>query len=109
MLFFDNEFGTNGRALEECKFYKSPRYQVRNKAINCKQKRVAVKSMFYLSIIPRLKRMFASMHSASQMTWHHTNKKRPGTMRHPSDGEAYRWFISLMEDIIFGPTEIRKL
>ncbi|CAK8564377.1 unnamed protein product [Lathyrus sativus] len=74
MFFYDNEFGINDEALEECKFCKSPRYQVRSKAINRKQKHVAVKSMFYLLIIPRLKRLFASMHSASQMTWHHTNK-----------------------------------
>ncbi|CAK8537135.1 unnamed protein product [Lathyrus sativus] len=64
-LFYDNEFVTIGRALKECKFCKSPRYKVHSKAIGRKQKRVAVKSMFYLSIIPRLKRMFASMHSAS--------------------------------------------
>ncbi|CAK8537010.1 unnamed protein product [Lathyrus sativus] len=34
MLFYDNEFGINDEALEECKFCKSPRYQVRSKAIN---------------------------------------------------------------------------
>ncbi|CAK8534319.1 unnamed protein product [Lathyrus sativus] len=65
MLFYENEFDTNDGALEECKFCKSPRYKVRSKAIDRKQKHVAVKSMFYLWIIPRLKRMFASMHNAS--------------------------------------------
>ncbi|CAK8561003.1 unnamed protein product [Lathyrus sativus] len=88
MLFYENEYGINDEALEECKFCKSPRYQVRSKGINRKQKRVVVKSMFYLSIIPRLKILFASMHSASQMTQHHTNKTSSGIMRHPSDGEA---------------------
>ncbi|KAI5429632.1 hypothetical protein KIW84_034272 [Lathyrus oleraceus] len=34
MLFYNNEFGTSDGALEECKFCKSPRYQVRSKAIN---------------------------------------------------------------------------
>ncbi|CAK8541872.1 unnamed protein product [Lathyrus sativus] len=53
MLFYDNEFSINDEALEECKFCKSLRYQIRSKAINRKQKRVAVKSMFYLPIIPR--------------------------------------------------------
>ncbi|CAK8543689.1 unnamed protein product [Lathyrus sativus] len=88
MLFYDNEFGINDEVLEEFKFYKSPRYQVRSKAISRKQKRVAVKSIFYLPIILRLKRLFASMHNASQMTWHHTNKTSSCTMRHPYDGEA---------------------
>ena len=68
MLFYDNELCTKDGLLEECKFYKSQRYQVRSRAINSKQKRVAVKSMFYLPIIPRLKIMFALVHSASQMT-----------------------------------------
>lgn len=66
MLFYDNEFGTNDGALEECKFRKSSGYKVHSKVINSKQKRVS--SMFYLLIILRLKRMFASMHSVSQMT-----------------------------------------
>ncbi|XP_058742465.1 uncharacterized protein LOC131614952 [Vicia villosa] len=64
MLFYDNEFGTNDGALEECKFCKSPRYVVRTKAIDRDKKRIAVKSMFYLPIIPRLQRLFASMHSS---------------------------------------------
>ena len=32
------------------------------------------------------------MHSASQMTWHHKNQTSSGTMRHPSDGEAWKHF-----------------
>ncbi|CAL5188079.1 unnamed protein product [Lathyrus oleraceus] len=74
MLFYDNEFGTNDGALEECKFCKCIRYKVRSKANNRKQKHVVVESILYLS-----KRMFSSMHSASQMTWHHTNKTSYGT------------------------------
>ena len=34
MLFYDNEFGTNDGALEECKFCKSPRYLVRSKGVD---------------------------------------------------------------------------
>ncbi|CAK8575475.1 unnamed protein product [Lathyrus sativus] len=107
MLFYDNEFGINDEALEECKFRKSPRYQVRSKAINRKQKRLAVKSMFYLPIIPRLKRLFASMHSASQMTWHHTNKTCSGIMRHPSDGEAWKHFDRVHSDFAAEPRNVR--
>ena len=94
-------------SLEECKFCNSPRYQVRSRAVNSKQKRVAVKSMFYLPIIPRLKRMFASMHSASQMTWHHTNQTSSGTMRHPSDGEAWKHFDRTHPDFAAEPRNVR--
>jgi hypothetical protein len=107
MLFYDNEFGTQDGSLEECKFCNSPRYQVRSRAVNSKQKRVAVKSMFYLPIIPRLKRMFASMHSASQMTWHHTNQTSSGTMRHPSDGEAWKHFDRTHPDFAAEPRNVR--
>ncbi|CAK8560568.1 unnamed protein product [Lathyrus sativus] len=92
MLFYDNEFGINDETLEECKFCKSLRYAVRSKGIDRKQKRVVVKFMFYLPMIPRLQRMFASMHSAIQMTWHYTNTISSGMMRHPSDGEAWKHF-----------------
>jgi hypothetical protein len=74
MLFYDNEFGTNDGSLEECKFCNAPRYQARNGDVHRQQKKIAVKSMFYLPIIPRLQRLFASMRTASQMTWHYNNK-----------------------------------
>ena len=88
MLFYDNEFGTNDGELEECKFCNSLRYLVHSKGVDRKQKQVAVKSMFYLPIIHKLQRMFASMHNANQLTWHHTNIISSGMMRHLSDGEA---------------------
>ncbi|XP_058767341.1 uncharacterized protein LOC131641034 [Vicia villosa] len=107
MLFYDNEFGTQDGLLEECKFCMSPRYKVPSRAVNTNQDRVAVKSMFYLPIIPRLKRMFASMHTASQMTWHHTNKTSSGTMRHPSDGEAWKHFDRIHPDFSAEPRNVR--
>ncbi|CAK8532116.1 unnamed protein product [Lathyrus sativus] len=107
MLFYDNEFGINDEALEECKFCSSLRYQVRSKVINRKQRHVAVKSVFYLPIIPRLKRLFSSMHSASQMTWHHTNKTCSGIMRHPSDGEAWKHFDRVHSNFAGEPRNVR--
>lgn len=38
MFFYDNEFGTNDRGLEECKFCQSLRYLVYAKGIDRKQK-----------------------------------------------------------------------
>ncbi|CAL5194219.1 unnamed protein product [Lathyrus oleraceus] len=107
ILFYDNEFGTNDEALEECKFCKSPSYKIHSKAINHKQKCVVVKSIFYMSIIPRLKRMFASMHSVSQMTWHHRNKISSCTMRHPYDGEAWKHFDRIHTNFAAEPRNVR--
>jgi len=51
------------------------------------QKTITVKSMFYLPIIPRLQRMFASMQTTPHMTWHNENQSQ-GMLRHVSDGGA---------------------
>lgn len=67
-------------------------YLVHTKVIDHKQNRVAVKSMFYLSIIPRLQRIFASMRNVSHMTWNHTNRTSSGMMKYSSNGEAYKHF-----------------
>lgn len=107
MLFHENEFGTNNEALEECKFCNNPRYLVCSKAINHKQKHILVKSMFYLPIIPRLKIMFASMHRASQITWHHTNKISSGTMWHPSYGETWKHFDQIHPEFTAEPKNVR--
>ncbi|KAK2445148.1 hypothetical protein QL285_016112 [Trifolium repens] len=105
MLFYDNEFGTNDGALEECRFCNSPRYHVRNKAVDGKR-RVPVKSMFYLPIIPRLQRLFASNKTADQMTWHNTDKT-PGVLQHPSDGEAWKHFNRVHPDFAADPRNVR--
>jgi len=80
MLFYDNEFGKNDGELVACKFCNAPRYEVCDDADSRKQKRVSVKSMFYLPIIPRLQRLFASTHTADKMTWHYYNKTNSGVM-----------------------------
>ena len=67
MLFYNNEYGENDGALICCKFCDMPRYHDRSTGANTK-KLVLVKTMFYLPIIPRLQRLFASMENASQMS-----------------------------------------
>ena len=62
MLYYNND-----GVLTECKFCNKPRYHAKTVGTSNK-KLVPVKAMFYLPIIPRLQRMFASMQTASQMT-----------------------------------------
>ncbi|XP_075091135.1 uncharacterized protein LOC142171635 [Nicotiana tabacum] len=73
--------------LESYKFCEKPRF----KRVSSRQK-VVVKSMHYLPLIPRLKRLYASMSSAPHMRWHYKNRRSPGIMCHPSDGEAWKHF-----------------
>nr|XP_016453702.1 PREDICTED: uncharacterized protein LOC107778035 [Nicotiana tabacum] len=80
MLFYKDD-----AALENCKFCNQPRYK---KAINSKKKKVPVKAMHYLPLIPRLKRP-------------------PGILCHPSDGEAWKHFDRLFPNSASEPRNIR--
>jgi len=77
MLFYDNEYGKNDEALLECSFYHKPRYRDHNKRASY-QKPIPIKAMFYLPIIPRLQRLYASTQIAGEMTWHYDNKNNNG-------------------------------
>ena len=62
MLYYNND-----GVLLECKFCNKPRYHAMNVGTS-NTKPVLVKAMFYLPIIPRLRRIFASMQITGQMT-----------------------------------------
>ena len=66
--------------LTDCKVCGLPKY-LPPKGQNKRYKEVSVKRMFYLLIIPRLQRLYASTNSASQTRWHYENKKDDGLLR----------------------------
>jgi len=66
-----------------------------------------VKTMFYLPIIPRLQRMFASMQTVGYITWHYENKLSLGMLRHPSNGEAGKHFDWVHLDFSINPRNVR--
>ncbi|XP_045797718.1 uncharacterized protein LOC123891892 [Trifolium pratense] len=76
MLYYSNEFGVDDGALLECKFCQEPRYRVTRNSRSVRRKPIPRKAMFYLPIIPRLQRLYASMQTASKMTWHRENYER---------------------------------
>ena len=43
------------------------------------------KVVWYLPIIPRLKRLFANADDAKNLRWHADNRKSDGILRHPTD------------------------
>lgn len=51
--------------------------------------------------------MFASIHSVSQMTWHHTNTSSSCMMWHPSDGEARKYFDRVHPDFTAKSRNVR--
>jgi hypothetical protein len=70
--------------LTECKIYGHSRY----KPITSKEKtHVAHKKVRYLSITPRLQRLFMSPKTTKHMTWHQSYDVVDEVMMHPSDGK----------------------
>ena len=53
-------------------------------------KRVPAKVMWYLPIIPRLKRLFRNKDNAKLMRWHKEERKQDSMLRHPADGSQWR-------------------
>ena len=83
--------GTGAEDLEYCPVCKTSRWKDKNTT----GKKVPNKVLRYFPIIPRLQRLYKSIHTAKHMTWHATGKSTVnGMMQHPVDGEAWQKFDS---------------
>ena len=97
MLYYNND-GT----LTKCKFCNKPMYHAKIVGTSNK-KSVPVKTMFYFSIIPRSYRLFASMQTTSQMSWHYKNRRSSSMLRHPFNGDAWKHFDRVNVDFVVKP------
>ncbi|WJX83272.1 hypothetical protein P8452_65944 [Trifolium repens] len=110
MLFYDNEFGVSDGDLLECKFCQEPRYCGTRNSRSSRRKPVPRKSMFYLPIVSRLQRLYASLQTARKMTWHSENvekRRSSGELRHPSDGLAWKYFDQVNPGFASDPRNVR--
>ena len=62
--------------------------------------------MYYLPLISRLKRLYASNKSSPHMGWYSENRRPTGVMFHPSDGEAWKYFDTTYPDYVAEPQNI---
>ncbi|WMV33118.1 hypothetical protein MTR67_026503 [Solanum verrucosum] len=85
MLFYKTD-----SELENCKLCGHARYK-RTQA----GKMVLVKEIHYLLLIPRLKRLYASVRSAPHKRWHREYRRMPGVLSHPSDGQPWKHFDNI--------------
>ena len=81
---------------------KSSRYVAVDNGMGEKtQTKIPVNVLQYMSIVPRLQRLFMVKETARQMTWHKTGKRTEldadgnVMMVHTSDGEAWKRFDAL--------------
>ncbi|KAM3269053.1 hypothetical protein P3S67_031017 [Capsicum chacoense] len=86
MLYWDDD----DEHLISCKFCSKPRFK--HCVSSRKRKSVPYKRMYYFSLFPRLKRLYASHATGADIRWHHDHKKEDGVMRHQSDSEAWNHF-----------------
>ncbi|XP_060182916.1 uncharacterized protein LOC132612852 [Lycium barbarum] len=97
MLYYKDDVG-----LESCKLCGSNRFKKTRSG-----KGIVVKAMHYLPLILRLKRLYASNSSAPHMGWHSENRRPPGVMCYPSDGEAWQNFDRTYLDFAVEPRNVR--
>ncbi|MBJ4058605.1 hypothetical protein JGD43_25095 [Salmonella enterica subsp. enterica serovar Goldcoast] len=91
--------------MHVCPVCKASRYKRQNTA-KVKQGPPA-KMLWYLPVIPRLKRLFANPKEARLLRWHSEERKRDGKLRHPADSAQWRNFDRSFEEFGAEPRNIR--
>nr|GEV78789.1 hypothetical protein [Tanacetum cinerariifolium] len=82
-------WGDNNKDVHFCQVCKTSGW----KDSNTPGKKVPKKVLRYFSIIPKLKHLYISSHTAKEMTWHATGKcTDPDKMQHLVDGRAWKNF-----------------
>lgn len=71
------------------------------------EKKIPLKKMWYFPLIPRLKRLYSSMATASHMRWHSENQRDPTILCHPSDAEAWKHFDRIHPEFSHDPRNVR--
>ncbi|KAJ0492169.1 putative Transposase-associated domain-containing protein [Helianthus annuus] len=89
--------------LQTCPVCSTSRYEE-----NSKGRKKPVKILRYFPITSRLKRLYASRHTAKEMLWHdHYRTKEEGVLRHPADGKAWKHFDTTFPDFANDPRNVR--
>ena len=88
------------------KFSNKPRYRAKTTG-RSNRKSVPVKAMFYMPLLLRFQRLFQSIQTASQMSWHYENRRSSGMLRHPYDGEAWKHFDRVHAYFSIDPWNVR--
>ncbi|XP_040375578.1 uncharacterized protein LOC121053132 [Rosa chinensis] len=68
---------------------------------------VPAKVLWYFPHIPRFKKMFQSEGTCKSLTWHDTDRKRDGLMRHPVDATSWKLVDEKLPDFGSDPRNLR--
>ncbi|XP_050387917.1 uncharacterized protein LOC126804334 [Argentina anserina] len=89
--------------LDECPIC----FESRWKEGTVKENSVPVKVLRHFPLIPRLKRLYMSRHTSSEMRWHGERRVDDDTLRHPADGEAWKTFDRSFPDFAADVRNVR--
>ena len=97
--------------LHECPICGTSRYKRKNQTkenSDVKQKfGPPAKMLWYLPIVPRLKRLFANVKDAKWLRWHAEERKIDGKIRHVADSPQWRNIDRIFEDFGMESRNIR--
>ncbi|KAL4374177.1 hypothetical protein AHAS_Ahas05G0155700 [Arachis hypogaea] len=68
---------------------------------------IPAKTLRYFPIIPRLQRLFMCSKTAASLRWHDEERVKDGTLKHPTDGLAWKNFDEMNEDFAKESRNIR--
>ncbi|CAH9069914.1 unnamed protein product [Cuscuta epithymum] len=92
-------------------FYGNHKYDITCPICNCSRyirKKIPHKRARYFPLSLRLKRIYASRHTARDMRWHkEVRKEEIGVLRHPADGKAWKHFDGLYPEFAEDSRNIR--
>ncbi|XP_073033699.1 uncharacterized protein [Primulina eburnea] len=74
---------------------------------NVEKKGVPAKVLWYFPPIPRFKRMFKSLHTSKNLTWHAGTTGVPGQLRHPADSPSLKLVDHMWPDFESEPRNLR--
>lgn len=97
--------------LNDCILYRKE-YADLDECPKCSLKRFTngnypAKVMWYFAIIPRLRRLYASVEDSKHLTWHHDGRIKDGMLQHPADSPQWKTFDDVCQDFGKEPRNLR--
>ncbi|KAM6588439.1 hypothetical protein CsatA_011044 [Cannabis sativa] len=91
--------------MDTCPECGLPRYKP-NKSKEIR-KLIPEKVLWYMPLIPRLKRFYRSAETAENLLWHEKRRVKDGKLRHPADSQAWKKVNYLNPDFAAEPRHLR--
>nr|XP_033512423.1 uncharacterized protein LOC104097825 [Nicotiana tomentosiformis] len=99
-------FWKENEKADNCSICGSSRWKNGGPLTNASSK-IPAKILRYFPLKPRLQRIFMSPETAATMRWHANEGLNDRNIRHPADGEAWKDFYSLHQDLSSDPRNVR--